>query len=489
MNKKFFKLLNILLLSSLVLLVTWCAENEPLAPDLEPEAIETTIEAGPADGAQLAFNSTVTFNWDGSMNPGVISTFTYILTMGTDTLSTSTSGQKSYSRSGLETGSYSFSVYATGIDGEDTVDDASPAARNFSVGAADAMAPSVTILQGPKVDSYASTGANVSFEWTATDPSIGGGIVSYEYALEDSSVGVASVTWSAATLLTTQKSYSNMADGTWRFWVRATDVSGLTGTASTDFVVKPSDILFAIESGLSEASVSYWHTNVLRDFAYEDFYVSDVASFIAKLNSGQYSSLVWPFGSAQSDAISAVADSANWADVTAPGTLAEAVYNFEQNGGHVWILAAELLYQLYGYGVEDWQQVIVGTDTSYVTGPNTFARNILHLEDYNHDDDFQGGTSTGLSTYQDFIVDGNATMVWCDALTPTSDAEAIYTFSNGGYAGETCAVRYPTTGETKVVFGAFYFSDTNTNHLAAVKAEDAYNMATTIFTDFGENND
>ena len=43
MNKKFFKLLNILLLSSLVLLVTWCAENEPLAPD--SAAAATLIEA------------------------------------------------------------------------------------------------------------------------------------------------------------------------------------------------------------------------------------------------------------------------------------------------------------------------------------------------------------------------------------------------------------------------------------------------------------
>ena len=489
MNLKLLKIFKIFLIASLALLLTWCAENEPLAPDAVDQAIETQLTAGPDEGATLAFNSAVTFIWDGTISPGHIIGFTYTYeNTGTgDTLYTATDMQKSYSRTGLETGSYRFTIYATGVAGEDTSVDASPVVRNFSVGAADADAPVVSILQGPKANSYTSTGSNVSFEWTATDPSTGGSIVSYQYALADSSVDVANLVWSTATIATTQKSYFNLTNATYRFWVQATDVSGLSSTASVDFVVKPADVLFAIESGLTAADVAYWHTNVLRDFAYEDFYVSDAASFIAKLNSGQYSTLVWTFGASQNDGISAFADSANFADVTAAGTAAEAVYNFEQGGGHVWIVAAELLYQLYGYDVEDWQEVIVGTDTSYVTGPNTFARNILHLESYEHDANFQGAISTGLSTYQDFIVDGMATMIWCDALTPTTDAESIYTFSSGGFVGESCAIRYPTTGETKVVFCAFYLTDSN--HLAAVKTADTYALATTVFTDFGENND
>ena len=490
MYRKFSKLIFIVFSVSLVFLLTWCAENEPLAPDAEAEAIETTIEAGPADGATLSFNSTVTFTWDGTMSPGAISAFTSTMVMGTDTLYTNTSGQKSYSRSGLMTGSYTFSVYAMGVDGEDTYTDSSPATRTFSVGAADNLAPAVTILQSPKANSYAATGSNLFFEWTASDPSTGGEIVSYEYALEDQSVAVGDVTWSTATLLTTQKGIYNAPNGDWRFWVRATDVSGLTGTASTDFVVKDPDVLFAIEPSLFTADVTFWKTNALRDFAYEEYHVTDAASFIAKLNSGQYSSVVWAFGNPHgaTGGLSAMADSANWADITAAGTLAEAVYNYEQNGGHLWILGPEVLYQLDGYNTIDWQQVIVGTDTSYITGPNSFARNVLHLEDFIHDDDFQGATTTGLSTYPSIIVDGQATFIWCDALVPTSDSESIYTFSaTSGFEGEVCGLRYPTTGETKVVFCSFYLTDSS--QPAAVKAEDVYNLATTVLTDFGENND
>jgi hypothetical protein len=487
MYRKFSKLIFIMIGVSLVFLLSWCAENEPLAPDAAEEAIETMLTAGPEEGATLAFNAAVTFTWDATISPGHILNFTYTyIRAGVDTV-TVTDMQKTFSRTGLTTGSYQFSVFATGVADEDTSVDASPVVRNFSVGAADADVPVVTILQGPKSNSYAATGSNFSFEWTATDPSTGGGIVSYEYALADSSDDVDSLTWSTPTLFTTQKSFFNQSDGTWRFWVRATDVSGATGTASTDFVVKPADILFAIEPGLTDTDVEYWHTNVLKDFAYEDFYVSDAASFIDKLNSGQYSSLVWTFGSARNYAFSALADSANWVDVTAAGTAAEAVYNYEQGGGHVWIAAAELLYQLDAYNTVDWQTVVIDTDTTYITGPNTFARNVLHLEDFVHDYNFQGANSTGVSTYPDFIVDGMATMVWCDALIPTTDAEAIYTFSTGDGIGETCAIRYPTTGETKVVFCAFYLTDSA--HLAACKTEDIYDMATTIFTDFGENND
>ena len=482
MYRKFSKLIFILVSVSLVFLLTWCAENEPLAPDPAAESIETNIVAGPAEGAQLAFNSTVTFTWDGSISPGTISAFSYMLTMGTDTMYINTSGQKSFSQSNMQTGNYTFSVYAMGTHDEEIFVDASPATRNFTVGAADALAPVVTFVQSPKVNSYASTGSNMFFEWTATDPSTGGGIVSYEFALEDQSVAVGDVSWSTPTLLTSQKSYFNLANGDMRFWVRATDVSGATGTASSDFVIKDPDVLFVIGGAMTAADVTFWHDNALRDFAYEDFYTSDAASLIAKLNSGQYSSVVW----ALKNDYASVTDAAEYTDVYATGTIAEAFYNFEQGGGHIWVVSSEVM----------WMFDDIGTP---IAGDSTFATNVLHAASYNENShNFQGATSTGVGSYQVVVVDGNATFDWVDQVDPTADAEAIYGFTptqvaiDAGFGnGEPCGIRYPAgaanPGDTKVVFLGFYLTDSS--QPAACKAGDIYNLATTVFTDFGENND
>lgn len=480
MYKKISKLLFIVFAVSLVFLLTWCAENEPLAPADPEQPIETILTAGPDEGATLAFNSTATFTWDGTVSPGYITAFTYtFVNTGTgDTIHSATDLQKSFSASGLATGAYSFSVYAHGLDDETELMDESPVVRNFTVGTADANAPVVTILQGPKANSYAATGASMFFEWEATDPSVGGSIVSYQYALADSSVDQANLTWSEATLVTSQKSYYNLPNATYRFWVKATDISGAEGIATRDFVVKEPDILFAIESAMTTADIEFWHENALRDFAYEDFHVTDAASFIAKLNSGQYSTVIW----AWKNGYSAIDDSANYADVTAAGSLAEAVYNYEQAGGHLWIISSEVMWMHDDHGIP-------------ITGAFTFATNVLHAASYNEaSNNFQGATSTGLSTYQNIIVDGQATFTWVDQINPTADAEAIYGFTptqvaiDAGFGnGEPCGIRYPTTGETKVVFLGFYLTDSS--QPAACKTEDVYNLATTVLTDMGENND
>ncbi len=480
MIKKLSKMLFILIGMSLVFLLTWCAENEPMAPEEQAEAIQTMLTAGPADGATLAFNSAVTFVWDGTISPGHITGFTYMYenTGTADTLFTTTDMQKAFSRSGLETGDYRFSVYATGASGEDTSVDASPVVINYSVGTADALVPVVTILQGPKADSYAATGSSAFFEWTATDPSIGGSIVSYQYALADSSVADTSLAWSVATLSTTQMSFFNLANTTYRFWVKATDVSGASGVEWTDFVVKDADVLFAIEPGLTAADITFWKTNALRDFAYEEYYVSDAASLVAKFNSGQYSSVVWIW----KNDYSATLDSANFSDVTVAGTVAEAAYDFEQAGGHLWIMGSEVMW-----GLDD-----VG---AIVSGGNAFATQVLHTSGYDEaGGNFQGVNGAGVGTYADIIVDGNATFTWCDELVPTADAEEISTFyipADTLWHGRTAAIRYPigltNPGDTKVVFGGFYMTDSS--QPAACKTADVYSFATTVLTDFGENED
>jgi hypothetical protein len=493
MNPKIFKLVLFLVVALLVCMFNGCAENEPTAPEETPIPIETSILAGPAENEVLGFNSAATFSWDGEINPGHITAFTYLLLqMGatTDTLYINTALERTFSESELGTGDYRFVVYAHGVQDDSEYVDQTPAVRNFSVGTADALAPVITIDQGPKQDSYASTGSSVFFEWSATDPSPAGGIVSYEYALADISVAEVDLEWSEPRLETTQMSFYNLANGSYRFWAKANDVGGSSATASRDFVIKTPDVLFAIDGPYSAADIKFWHENALRDFAYEDYNVSDKADFISKLQSGQYSSVVW----AWKNDFSALLDSAEFVDVTEAGTVAEAVYNYAESGGHLWVIGAEIMYGLdAAVDALDWQEVIEGTDTSYVTGPNTFARKVLHVTDWN-EDDFQGCVATAAGqagNYPDMIVDGQATFSWCDFTPPTDDAVAIYNFSTGALEGEPCAVRYPSDapnpGDTKVVYMAFYLTDST--QPAAMKTSDVYNMATTLFTAFGENED
>ena len=493
MNPKIFKLVLFLVVTLLVCMFNGCAENEPTAPEEKPIPIETSIIAGPAENEVLGFNSSATFSWDGEIRPGHITAFTYLfLQFGatTDTLFNNTALERTYSESELATGNYRFIVYAHGLQDDSVHVDQTPAIRNFSVGAADAIAPVITIDRGPKEDSYASTGSSVFFEWSATDPSPAGGIVSYEYALDDISVAEGDLEWSEPRKETTQKSYYNLANGSYRFWAKATDVGGSSATATRDFVIKTPDILFAIDGPYTDADLKFWHENALRDFAYEDYEVSDKADFIAKLQSGQYSSVVW----AWKNDWSALLDSADFVDVTAAGTVAEAVYNYvESPNRHLWIIGAEILYGLDDVDALAWEEVIDGTDTSEVIGQNTFAREVLHVTSWD-EDDFQGCVATAAGqagNYPNMIVDGQATFSWCDYTPPTDDAVAIYNFSSGGLEGEPCAVRYPADapnpGDTKVVFMGFYLTDSS--QPAAMKTSDVYDMATVLLTAFGENED
>ncbi len=193
------------------------------------------------------------------------------------------------------------------------------------------------------------------------------------------------------------------------------------------------------------------------------------------MNASKYFTVVW----AWKNNYSTVLDSANFSDVTAAGTVAAALYNYEQAGGHLWIVASEVMW-----GLEDMGAVM--------TGENAFTIKVLHVASYTEDDaDFQGASSNGVGNYNSIIVDGNATFAWCDVLNPTADAETILVFSTGVFAGQSCAVRYPAgasnAGDVKVIVFGFYLIDST--QPAAVKAIDIYQHATTIFDDFGENLD
>ena len=87
--------------------------------------------------------------------------------------------------------------------------------------------------------------------------------------------------WSTPYLETTQAAYYNLTNATYRFYAKATDIAGSSSVTSLDFVVKTPDILFAIDGGsYSSGDIKFWHENVLKDFAYEDYHVSDKAGFI-----------------------------------------------------------------------------------------------------------------------------------------------------------------------------------------------------------------
>ena len=84
--------------------------------------------------------------------------------------------------------------------------------------------------------------------------------------------------------------YYMLSEGAYKFWLKSTDISGLSTVISRLFTIKPADILFAIDRGLAAEDIDFWHQHVLKDFSYEDFYLtSDPGDFLAKINPAIYS--------------------------------------------------------------------------------------------------------------------------------------------------------------------------------------------------------
>ncbi|MBN2007916.1 hypothetical protein JW960_01075 [candidate division KSB1 bacterium] len=476
----------IIYLTVLGVLVGGCGKNEPSRPQTATVPIETIITAGPSDGETLVWGATATFNWKGEINPGDIIQFQYTLTsvVNGETSTTSAAAlQRSISYANLAQGTYTFSVASVAVANEDTVTDSSPATRSFTVGAAAQAPPAVAIISGPKEKSFTATGADVFLSWESTAQT-GRELTGFAYRLIKD--GVAG-DWSDVDMAYTSVGYYDMANGKYTLEVKSVDNAGQETVVQRQFEVKTPDVLFAIES-LTATDVEFWHENVLRDFAYEDYHVSDAAALIAKLDPNVYSTVVW----AWKNDYSAVLDSANFADVTVAGTVGKAVSDYLQAGGHLWIVGSEVMWGLDDNNALGWTEVISGSDTSYVTGINTFAREVLHAKTYNEDDaDFQGANSAGVGSYNSIVVDGNATFAWCDVVEPFDEAETILVFSSGVFDGQSTAIRYPAgasnPGDVKVIFCGFYITDST--QPAAVKTTDIYELATTIFNDLGENLD
>ena len=463
-----------------------CAENEPVAPEPPEIQLETVIKSGPEEGAILPHNSTVTFSWDGTIRPGEIIAFSYtfeeILSDSSFRFISGDEGMiRSFNKSKLDTGQFRFSVRAYAWNGDSICTDYTPAIRNFSV-VADSLAPQISLLSGPEDGSYIAIGNSVFFEWTASDPSPGGEIVSYSFTLADSSADESILDWSEPRLETTQIAYYKLQEGVYRFWLKATDVSGLFTIVSRIFTVRPL-ILFVIDQGLTAYDVDFWHQHVLKDIAYEDFYLtSDPADFLNKLNPIMYPSIIW----AGNDGTSILPGS-EFVDITVEGSLAEGLDHYVNDGGHLWISGSEILFTL---GNDIWPPMVYQG--------NSFVREVLHII-YSDEssDNFQGGQSTGIGNYNNIFTEGGVTFDWCDRVEPVpGEAETILTFvsQDTNFMDQSVAIRYPAgvddPGSTHIIYCGFYIADlSNPGNPKTLNPTDIYQFATTVFTAFGENLD
>jgi hypothetical protein len=217
-----------------------CAENEIMAPEQSTISIETILKAGPEEAAILPHNSAATFTWDGVIQPGEIVAFSYsldkILGNSLFNFSKDKALVRSFSKYNLQEGDYIFSVFAHAEYGDSSYTDDTPAIRHFSV-VADSLAPVITILRGPEEGATFPSATSIFFEWTAVDPSPAGEIVSYSFALVDQSIGESEVLWSRPRLETTQMAYYKLEGNSYRFWLKATDISRLSTVVSRSFVI------------------------------------------------------------------------------------------------------------------------------------------------------------------------------------------------------------------------------------------------------------
>lgn len=166
-----------------------------------PPSTDTTITAGPSG---LTNDATPTFSFTSAPSGG---TFECKLDGPGTTVGTWTACSSGHTYSTLANGSYTFNVRATAGG----VTDATPATRSFTV---DATPPDTTITSGP---SGTITTNSASFGFTSESGA------TFQCKLDGP--GTATGTYSACS---TGHSYSNLANGSYTFNVRATDTAGNT---------------------------------------------------------------------------------------------------------------------------------------------------------------------------------------------------------------------------------------------------------------------
>ena len=175
----------------------WTFTTSTTSPPSDPTPPETSISAGPSDATN---DSTPTFTFTGSDNVGVSSFECRVYATG-GPVSAYGSCTSPYTTSPLVDGSYSFEVRAK--DAANNVDD-TPASRGFTV---DTAAPDTSITSGPAEGATESAGSP-SFGFSSTEPGS-----TFECKLDAGSYASC----------TSPNGYSNLANGSHTFSVRATD--------------------------------------------------------------------------------------------------------------------------------------------------------------------------------------------------------------------------------------------------------------------------
>ena len=479
MSKKTLCILIIFTMLALLFLANCERKSEPLAPEYPPVTLNSIITLGPAEGATLVYLSSPTFKWKGEINPGTVTGFkwTFVDAAG-DTTESEWSMDMAKSFENLTEGTYSFSVIAKADSVHETIIETTPASRSFAVASADAIAPEVTLVEQPTDGSKKPPGANVFFSWTAIDNSTYGEIVGYSFRL--AGTGPSATDWSDWDLDITSTAYSDLQLGSYTFEVKAKDISGLESESTTcSFdVVPPTILIVDDDSETPDMATDSWIHEILRDFSWADWDVSEQGiPTAADLN--DYSSVIW-----YTDA-----NAAPFYYFELPDTAADHIDNplisFLDGGGNLWLMGGEILYSM---------QAAREDSAAAIFNEGEFARKYLHIINGGDAGDDVFGllapTEPAVEGYTKIAIPGNATGTgWPDELVPDTNAEAIYLLGPTTIYDPmpVTGIRYSGVDYKLVYFGVnFSFIATNHNHLT-LSPEDTYPVANHILgVEFGE---
>ncbi len=318
-------------------------DDEPKVDDPADIAVAVIITEGPADGAAILYSSSPTFRWKGEVRPGYVSGFQWFQSVDGDTTENDWNMDMAVTFPNLTDGEYIFGVRA--MTAEDT---SAWTATSFTVGPADSVnVPLVRWISNPTDGSFRPPGASISFEWAASSAAAFGYIAGYRYRL--SGTGASTTSWTSWNLNTTTAAFSDLSNGTYTFQVAAMDNASTIGdTAEIAITVKDATILVVDDydpgSFLDEVATDKIFAEILRDWAVEEWDVESKGAppTAAELAAGNYTTVVWYIdeGAASFGSFHLEPDSTGYIDNPLP--------NFLDNGGNLWLMGGELLYNAAG---------------------------------------------------------------------------------------------------------------------------------------------